>query len=305
MKKACLGLLLFLFISPICFAQQVTDAASLKQLRMFEDSLKKLGRTVINGREDVERINTNYAMIKTLVSALKINHSFSYPFDSLKSISIIGSADNRFRIISWHVTNSDGSYRYYGTIQMNTPDGSLKLFGLEDYSPLLKNPEDSVVDNHKWYGAQYYKIIQVNAATPYYVLIGWKGNTEKTTKKVIEVLSFKNDKPFFGLPVFDGNGKTRDRIVFEFTAQAAMMLKFDATSNTIIFDHLSPADTKMKGHFDNYGPDMTYSGYRLKLNRWVYVDNLDMRNAPQDNDDQYVDPKKQALIDKQRAQIKN
>jgi hypothetical protein len=79
----------------------------------------------------------------------------------------------------------------------------------------LKNPEDSVTDNRKWYGAQYYKIIRVAAATPYYVLLGWKGNNVKSTKKVIEVLSFdKEDKPNLGMPVFNG---TRKRVVFEYT----------------------------------------------------------------------------------------
>ena len=88
----------------------------------------------------------------------------------------------------------DGSYRFYGTIQMNTGD-KLMMYPLSDYSPFIKNPEDTVTDNIKWYGAQYYKIIPVYTdQNPYYVLLGWKGNTVKANKKVIEVLSFKNDQ---------------------------------------------------------------------------------------------------------------
>jgi hypothetical protein len=299
MKKLVLGLLL-LFMAPVAVsAQQGDNAASLKRLKFFEDSLKSLGNKVINHPEALERKNSNYVFIRTLVSALQVSGSYNYPFDSVKAITILNAPDNKFRIMTWHVMNSDGSYRFYGAIQMNSP--ALKLLPLEDYSPMLKNPEDSVVDNRKWYGAQYYKIIAVNAATPYYVLIGWKGNTDRSTKKVIDVISFKNEKPVFGAAIFDGNGKTRRRVIFEYNRLASMILRYAPAQTTIVFDHLSPPEPKMKDKFDTYGPDMTYSGYRLKEGRWTYVDNIDLRNMPEASDDQYVDPKKQALIDKQKA----
>src|SRR6201991_4310603 len=135
---------------------QASESARIKQLNIYQDSLASLGKKMVNDENDLERKNANYQFIKTLVSALKVPNSFLFPFDSVKSISIINSPDNRFRIMSWHVVNQDGSYRFYGTIQLNT-GGPLKMFPLEDYSPLLKTPEDSVTDNHKWYGAQYYK----------------------------------------------------------------------------------------------------------------------------------------------------
>jgi hypothetical protein len=69
----------------------------------------------------------------------------------------------------------------------------------------------------------------------------------------------------------------------------------------IVFDHLSPPDPKLKNQHDTYGPDLSYDGYKLKNGRWEYVDNLDMRNVPQSRDADYVDPKKQAEIDRQRA----
>jgi hypothetical protein len=286
-----------LLVASQSFGQLNSENARIKQLNVYQDSLASLGKTVINNENDLERKNANYQFIKTLVSALKIPNSFLFPFDSVKSISIINSPDNRFRIMSWHVVNQDGSYRFYGTIQLNT-GGPLKMFPLEDYSPLLKNPEDSVTDNHKWYGAQYYKIVPVYAQKPYYVLIGWKGNTVKSTKKVIDVLSFNNEKPVFGMPVFDGNGKSRKRVVFEYTRQASMLLKYLPEQNLIVFDHLVPPDPKMKDEHETFGPDLSYDGYKLKNGHWVYQDNLDMRNIPNNSDNELIDPKKQALEDK-------
>ncbi|MEN0055365.1 MAG: hypothetical protein AAGC65_16940 [Mucilaginibacter sp.] len=286
-----------LFVACQSFGQLNSESARIKQLNIYQDSLASLGKIFINNENDLERKNANYQFIKTLVSALKISNSFLFPFDSVKSISIINSPDNRFRIMSWHVVNQDGSYRFYGTIQLNT-GGPLKMFPLEDYSPLLKNPEDSVTDNRKWYGAQYYKIVPVYAQKPYYVLIGWKGNTVKSTKKVIEVLSFSNDKPVFGMPVFDGNGKSRKRVVFEYTRQASMLLRYLPEQNLIVFDHLVPPDPKMKDQHEMFGPDLSYDGYKLKNGRWVYQDNLDMRNIPNNSDNELIDPKKQAIEDK-------
>jgi hypothetical protein len=270
---------------------------------LYEDTLIVLGKKFINDENDLERKNANYAFIKTLVNALKIPNSFLFPFDSVKSISIINSPDNRFRIFSWHIVNSDGSYRFYGTIQLNT-GGQLKMYPLEDYSPLLKNPEDSVTDNRKWYGAQYYKIIPVYSPKLYYVLIGWKGNTVESTKKVIEVLSFKDERPQLGMHVFDGNGKSRDRVVFEYNRETSMLLRYVPEQNLIVFDHLSPPDPRSKNKPTTYGPDLTYDGYKLKNGRWVYVENLDMRNVPESRDEEYVDPKKQAAIDKAAAKSK-
>ena len=270
------------------FAQQINEQG-LKQLNFYQDSLKHLGQTVVNDKNDQARKNANYLFIKTLVTALKVPQSFGFAFDSLKTITLSKSPDNKFRIFTWHVANDDGSYRFYGAVQMNTPQ--LKLYGLEDYTPLIKAAEDTVGDNRTWLGAQYYTIVPVLGNRPYYIMLGWKGNTDKSTKKVIEVLSFQNDKPVFGMPVFNGNGKRRNRVIFQYARQASMLLKYVPSQNLIVFDNLAPPDKRSKDHPETYGPDLSYNGYKLKNGEWVYQDNLDMRNVPNDLDNSYVDPK--------------
>lgn len=289
--KRLFVLLLIAFSISTAFAQHSDESTRLKQLNMYQDSLIRLGKKIINANLDLERKNANYAFIKTLVSALKINNSFLYKFDSLKTISLLNSPDNKFRIFSWYVLNEDGSYRFYGAIQMNT-GGPLVMYPLEDYSPLQQNPEDSVRTNRQWYGAEYYKIIPVYGQKAYYVLLGWKGNTVESTKKVIEVLSFKNNKPEFGMPVFDGNSKTRKRVVFEYTRQVSMLLRWVPEQSLIVFDHLAPPDKKMKDRPQTYGPDLSYDGYKLRNGRWQFVEKLDMKNLPDTRDEEYIDPKK-------------
>jgi hypothetical protein len=298
MKCLIVFIPLILFLNN-SFAQHTDESNSLNRLNMYQDSLADLGKSMINNDNELERENANTMFIRTLVTALKVPNSFLFPFDSVKTASILNSPDNRFRIISWHLMNDDGSYRFYGAMQMNT-GGPLKLFPLVDYSPLLQNPEDSVTDNRKWYGAQYYRIIRVTGDKSYYVLLGWKGYTVNSTKKVIEVLSFKNDKPVFGMEVF-GTSKHK-RIIFQYTRQASMLLKYVPEQDLIVFDHLSPPDDKSKKNPETFGPDLSYDGYKLVNGRWKYVDNLDMRNVPDEHDNEFTDPKKQAIEDRSSIQ---
>lgn len=262
----------------------------------MQDSLQQLGYKMINDESEPERYNANYSFIKTLVNTLKNPFSFNFQFDSLKTISIQTAPDKRFRIFSWHVMNDDGSYRFYGTVQMNNPSGKLEMFPLVDYSPAIKNPKDTTTSNDRWYGAQYYRIISVlnNVQTPYYVLLGWKGNTVKSTKKVIEVLYFKNGKAHFGMPVFDGDREHigNKRIIFEYSRKATMLLNFEPKSGTIVFDHLAPPDPKLSGKHELYGPDFSYDGYKLLNGRWKFVQDLELKNNPTDQDDNFNDPRK-------------
>jgi hypothetical protein len=282
------------------FAQHSDESANLRQLQTYQDSLTELGRTFVNNENELERKNANYAFIKTLVSALKVPNSFLFPFDSLKTISIVNAPDNRFRILTWHIMNDDGSYRFYGAIQMNT-GGPLRLYPLEDYSPFLKNPEDSILSNRKWYGSQYYKIIKVNADKPYYTILGWKGNNAESTKKVIDILSFKNDQPVFGMAVF-GLSQNHKRIIFEYTRQASMLLRYVPEQELIVFDHLAPPDNAHKNDPSSYGPDLSYDGYKLKNGHWMLLENLDMRNLPDDKDNDYIAPKKASQVDQNAQQ---
>lgn len=287
---------LFLVLTFPLLAQQTSTVRSRTELTVLQDSLLRLSKTFINNESEPERYNANYTFIKTLVSALKAPRSFNFQFDSLKTISILTAPDKRFRIFTWHVMNNDGSYRYYGTVQMNNPDGKLVMFPLVDYSALFKNAADSLTTSDKWYGAQYYRIIPVtsNVKTPYYILLGWKGNTVKSTKKVIEVIHFKGDKAYFGMPVFDGGKENqgRHRIIFEYTRQVSMGLNYDAEKGLIVFDHLAPPDPKLQGSFEFYGPDMSYDGYKRANGRWKLMEDIELRNPPSENDSNFNDPRK-------------
>lgn len=294
---------MFLFLLVSCAftklnAQHTFNLDNRPQLNTLQDSLVILSEETFASKDDTERLEKNTLFVKKFISALKINNSFNFGFDSLKRISILKSPDNTFRIITWFLPNNDGTYRYYGTIQMGTQNGSLKLL------PLTDNPNyvdgNALTNNKNWIGARYYEMIPVlvNGKQPYYILLGWKGNNQKTTKKVIEVLSFDKGEPVFGKNIFETqkNAALKNRVLFEYNRQNTMTLKVDKNVNMIVFDHLAPYDPKMVGNFEYYGSDLSFDGYRLTWGKLALVEDVELKNDPSPNDDFYGKPVKASTI---------
>jgi hypothetical protein len=293
MKKKCL--LFLLLLSTGLLSAQVNS--NVNPFSVYEDSLRVMGKAITNDTIEANRVTANYGFIKTLVSTLKQKGSFAYPFDSLvNTVSIQKSEDNKFRIFSWFVMSDDGSFRFYGALQMNNPD-QLELYPFTDNFAKMESPEDSTLTPKKWYGAVYYTIVPVNATAdnkPYYILLGWKGTSHQSTKKVIDVLSFDNGKPVFGLPVFvdkEKEGKFKKRVVFSYTTEVSMLLRYVKDKGNIVFDHLVPPNEKLKNMPSLYGPDLTYDAYKFKKGKWYLQENVDLKNLPNGIAEDFVNPK--------------
>jgi hypothetical protein len=264
------------------------------KLTVFQDTLIKISANVTAAQSDAQKLEVNGKFVKTLVGALKTPNSFAFTFDSLKNISVIKSPDQAFRILSWYVQLENGTYRYYGAIQMNTKSGPLKLYPLIDQTENLNDP-NIITNNQKWFGARYYEIVPVTSGNrlPYYVLLGWKGNTQTTTKKVIEILSFDKDNLTFGAPVFDGKElKGKNRVIFEYAKSNAMTLKTDLKAGIIVFDHLASFDPEIKDKFEYYGSDGTFDGFKIIGGKLKLQEDLTLNNDPNTSDELYADPKK-------------
>jgi hypothetical protein len=276
-------------------AQHTYNINNIPQLAKQQDSLTSLSEAIFAANDDLSRLEKNTVFVKHLITALKINGSFNYGFDSLKRISILKPSDNSFRIITWFIPMNDGTYRYYGTIQMPTSNGELKLHPLNDATNSLADPY-AINSNKNWLGARYYEVVPmvVNGRQPYYILLGWKGNTVKTSKKVIEVLSFDKNEPVFGKNIFEveKNKPLRNRVIFEYSKQNAMTLIWDKKVNMIVFDHLVPYEPNMVGKFEFYGSDLSFDGYKLNLGKLSLAENVPLRNDATLNDDLYKAPKK-------------
>jgi hypothetical protein len=277
MKKIFI-LSLFCSITIVSVAQHITPADK-KILRAKEDSIKEFSVKLIQGINPADRFVADSIFTRRLVKALVIKNSFYYPFDSLKTISILYAPDSTFRIFTWQMMINENVVRQHGAIQMRTYDGSLKLFPLIDKSEITTNTLDTIGNNFGWIGAIYYKIIQKRSGNQnYYTLLGYDENNIRSTKKMIEVLTFQNDEPVFGGRYFsyedDKDFKTStSRYIMEFKKDAGPRLTYDADMDLIVVEHTISESNEPNKKWTYIG-DGDYEGFRWKNGKWVHVDKI-------------------------------
>jgi hypothetical protein len=223
------------------------------------------------------------------VRALKTQHSFFYPFDSLQTISKLYPPDSTFRIFTWQMVINDNMVRQHGAIQMKTADGSLKLFPLIDKSDITINQTDTFANNKGWIGAVYYKIIQKRSGNQnFYTLLGYDENNIRSNRKIIEVLNFSNDEPTFGgrLFSFEEDSVFRSamsRYIMEYKKHAGARLTYDEEMDIIVFEHLESESNEPNKKW-TYIPDGDYEGFKWKNGKWIHITKVFTQVTPEGNE---------------------
>lgn len=266
--------ILFSLISFVSKAQITPE--DFQKIKLYEDTIRIYGDTLINSQEKDNRTIASYRIIKILTKALKIKNSFYYKWDSLLPMKIIQPEDNSFKIFTWYARSDEGAYKFFGTIQVKSD--TLKMFPLVDYSEFTDHQEDINVDNNNWIGCLYYGIKTVKAGKKtYYTLFGWDGNNMVSNKKVMEIFSFnKQGKPRFGAPIIQmEGGKILNRFILEFSKEASISLNYNADEKKVMYDHVAPSGDALEGFYANYVPDGTYEGFEWKKGKWKHVENIE------------------------------
>lgn len=272
-------------------AVQVNNDSLLQQ---YEDSLNILQYEKIKHRaSDEYKLNANAKFTALLKKALMLPGSFTYPFDSLKTIAHITSPDKKFRIYNWDVPMYDESINYYCFIQCyDAVKKTYTLYELHDQSAKITKPDYQVCTPDNWLGMLYYKIIPDGQEKDTYLLLGWQGYSNLITHKIIDVLSFNGKgEPEFGKAIFHrpppGFKSSYKRLIFQYSAKVFMSLDYDSKSKMILFDHLGPPDPSLTGQYQFYGPGFQVDALALKNNRWEYIANVDARNPKSTIDKNY------------------
>jgi len=273
-------LLIFLIISNNISAQKV----SKELISEYEDTLKIMAHIIMNGENENVKIKANNNFKITLKEVLEYERSFNYPFDSLKTISIKRSSDNNLRIFTWILKKDNGSYEYFGFIHYkNKSKKRYEVFTLNDKSDNIRRPENEQLDNDNWYGALYYDIIYIKKkGRKYYTLLGWDGNNDVSTKKIIDVMyiSGKN-KIKFGASIFKAGKNTTKRFIIEYNSTSTISVNYNKEDKRILFDNLIPMRKDLQGLYEYYVPDGTYNALEYKNGKWILKDNVTAYNANQ------------------------
>lgn len=265
------------FICILCIA--IAGISHGQNLASLEANMSQVATTILKGKTDSARTAANNTFIELMEKALKEKDVYKYPFDSLITISKLSPPDGSFRLFTWNMPCDNGSYKYFGYVLTQTKEGP-KFVKLIDRSDDIQNPEGKSLSAKNWYGTHYYAIIETNyKKRKYYTLLGKDFNNRSTTKKIIDVIEIdKNGAVWFGDEIFSYNKKNPKRIIFEYSAQVSMSLKWEAERGMIVFDHLAPPREDLAGQVQYYGPDMSYDGLKFKKGVWYQVDDVDARN---------------------------
>lgn len=303
---------IFILLSTLTLFSQKKDTV-FRALDPLTAEIKELQKKVFESKKEADRFEANKAFLKLWDEALQNPASMEYSFDSIKGVSCLKSGDKKFRIITWNIFKNDGQYAYFGFIQVNNKKTEKKglfkkvttynyeVFPLQDKSATITNPETFVGDPKKWFGMLYYDIVDCDG---YYTLLGWDGNDNLVQKKFIDVLYFRSDgMPIFGKDVFKIPKKSPKRIMFQYSAEVAMSLKYNDKRGQIIFSHLAPKDegSTLEGQYQYYGPDGSFDAYAMKKDRWILEEEIDIRNEKTKEDENWNDPTKPKKRKKKKA----
>lgn len=283
MKKGLFFLFCITCTSGI-FAQKFSGTEK-KILQKKEDSLKIFSVKILQAQTAEERLQADSNFTKTLVRALQTPYSFYFPFDSLKTISILTPPDSSFRIFTWQLIINNSLVRKHGAIQMNTADGKLKLFPLIDYSPTITKPRDTISTNIGWLGAVYYQLIEKKSGDKrIYTLLGYDENNVTSSRKMIEVLHFENDKPIFGgsyfiFPKDSLHTASSARYIMEYKKDASPRLTYDSNLKMIVMEHLV-SETDEPEKESTFIGDGDYDAFKWENGKWKFVHKIYTQVTP-------------------------
>ncbi|MFC2112616.1 hypothetical protein ACFLTA_05040 [Bacteroidota bacterium] len=274
---------MYRFLIFITFILAVTHVLSQTYIpTKTEDSLFQLFDQFGKIRKVEESQELNDSILVYMQENLVDPITFTYRFDSLrKRAGILDSGDGQFRIITWNIPVSVWEHEYYGIMQvLDKESDSCRVFVLNNQINEIPDILHSETGSEMWPGALYYDIRRNKSGKDvFYTIMGFNFNDRWSDKKIIEALHFdENMDPRFGKPVFNTPDGIQHRVVFEFSGDVAMSLRYNPNMKMIVYDHLEPIEPELAAHPRFYAPDFSYDGYKFKRGMWEYRSDLDVRN---------------------------
>ncbi len=292
--KACLPLLslVLLLASPFSAMAQADSAqkAALDQaVRTVQETADLLDphaaairslKELQSAQRDAQRDSVSSDIKKRLRMVLDADDAMTADLRDLP-MSRVDAPDGKFRLLTWNVPYTNGSHRFEGFLLVQDKKRRV-LYELRDMTEKIENASFKMLGPDYWYGALYYTVVPVKrGGKTWYTLLGWKGQSNVETRKVIEVLSFKGAVPQFGAPLFGEGRVKRTREIFGFSFQASMSLKWEQSFTRIVLDHLSPMKPEFAGQAAFMGPDLSYDAYVWEKDHWLYQRDVDVRQEDQ------------------------
>lgn len=259
-----------LFLVPLLMAGQ--EGPHDHGYGLLTDHLSEL----YSGRIDADLEGANAGIKRELGAILGSDSAFTASFNGVP-MDRVDAPDGSFRLFTWRVSPGDGSHLFEGMLLV-AKGNKQQLFELRDMTASIARPTTTQLSPENWYGATYYDVVPVKrGGRTYYTLLGWKGFSTVETRKVIDVLDLNGNMPKFGAPLFPGGRQRQQRMIYGFSAQASMLLRWEPSSKMIVLDHLSPIRPEFDGQPAFMAPDLSYDSFTWDKDHWRYERDIDAR----------------------------
>tara|TARA_B100000902_G_C27321923_1_gene925289 strand:+ start:4450 stop:5262 length:813 start_codon:yes stop_codon:yes gene_type:complete len=268
-------IIFFTYFNLIIIISLLSQDITQNTLKKHEDTLKILSKNIISSESELERIQSNIIFTNKIIRILEYKSAYNYDFGDLETISILQPKDKSFKLFNWILPKEDGTFSYNALIIIPGKKNNT-IIELNDQEYNIKNGNKLFYNKDDWYGALYYQIIQIkNKKEKYYTLIGWDGNNQISTIKLIDVLSLNNDSITLGKKIFIKENKKEHRAFIEYSSNSSVSVKYLKKEKTILLDNLTPINPKFKGIYEKYIPEGTYNAYKLIKGKWKYIENFE------------------------------
>ena len=257
----------------------------------FEDSLASFLDGIVSSSSDEDKLMYSYKLEQLMNSSLTNSAVFEHDFSGIKKMAILKPEDKAFMIFNWNIPLNNGvnQFKAYLVLPIDGSNNRVEEFRIPTRKE--KKLESRYLDLDKWYGCLYYDIIPVKKGkTKIYTLLGFSPEKKALTKKYIDVLTIRNDQPRLGEAIFEGDKGLKKRVIFEFSAEVSMTVRYQKGSDRIILDHLTPRSPEMEGNFQFYGPDGTFDAYELEKDTWKLKKGVSFQ-ATEKSNKVYRDPR--------------
>ncbi|MCC6601326.1 MAG: hypothetical protein IT223_11740 [Crocinitomicaceae bacterium] len=283
---------LLLFVATVGFVKA-------ENLPALEDSVNVAYKALSASRSDDERSLYCEKMRNFFIHSFNDPAVFDYPFGKLNLCKLI-SSDQHIRLLNWNMPYEDGTFKYFCFVLVRDPETqALTWIELTDNQRETEGAESKFLTPEKWIGALYYEIIPVfekrnkkNVVADTYILLGWDGKDNLTTRKIIDGLTITGSKLRLGVALFEMGKVTKKRVIYEYSNDVSTSVKYYPKEKCIVVDHLSPKGTGLEGIFAEYGPDGTYDLFRHEKGKWVLYENVDVEKFTGGDNRPYSDPRK-------------
>jgi hypothetical protein len=257
------------------------QASSPVSLPEIEQQLAKIGPIILNHEDMALKDSLNKEFLALWLKAFSVPEAFSYPFDSVVTVSDLCPPDSAFRILTWQIVDfEERDHYYYGIVvrrwrKDKKSPWQVRAYVLKEIPEVLQEDdiEQRTLDHTQWVGALYYhpryskhgvlryegwvkvprgrKIVKEKLV--YYVLLGWNGYDKRRNFKVIETVFFdprQPEKVFFGAPVIYSGPVPKMRVILPYSETTPLSLNKGwfvpkqgsrRQIEAIVFDHVSTA----------------------------------------------------------------